>query len=370
MKSGLLVLFGLLCVSSCGPSEQGSTPAPVSRELPSPTGAVWRWTGVRGGDPAEVTHANRYTIEFMDDGRYSVRADCNSGAGSWSIEGEGLRLNAGPMTLAACEQGSLDSRYLKLLGAVTGLSRSGDELVLLIGGGATTMQFSAMKEVSLAGSSWLVRAWNNGRQAVVSVVGDTELHMSFGEDGRVTGSAGCNNFHAEYELQAQTLNIGLAASTRRTCMTDGIMEQETGFLTAISTVGSWEIRGERLQLRSREGSLAVDLVSAVTGTVSYRTRQALPEEARLTVQLQDISLADAAAVLIGEQTMLTGGKQVPIAFEVSFDPTEIEPNHTYGLRATISTADGLAMTTTEVYPVLTLDHGQFGIELIVEPAGH
>ena len=370
MKSGLLVLFGLLLVSSCAPSEQEATPAPVATELPAPTGAVWRWTGVQGGDPAEVTHPNRYTIEFMDDGRYSVRADCNSGAGSWAIEGENMSLSAGPMTLAACGQGSLDSRFLKLLEGVTGLSRSGDELVLKIDGGMTTMQFSATKEVSLAGTSWLVRAWNNGRQAVVSVVADAELFVTFGEDGTVSGSAGCNNFHAGYEVQAQTLSIGLAASTRRTCMTDGVMEQETGFLTALSTVGSWEIRGERLQLRSHEGSLAIDLVSAVTGTVVYRTRQALPDDARLTVQLQDVSLADVAAVVVGEQSMLTGGKQVPIAFEVSFDPSEIKPSHSYSLRATISTADGLALTTTQAYPVLTVDHGQFGIELVVEPVGH
>jgi uncharacterized lipoprotein YbaY len=370
MKSGLVVLFALLFVSACGPAEQESTPAPISRELPVPTGAVWRWTGVHGGDPADVTHPNRYTIEFMDDGRYSVRADCNSGAGSWSIKDESMSLRAGPMTLAACEQGSLDSRFLKLLEGVTGFSREDGELALKIGVGATALQFSAMQEVGLAGTSWLVRAWNNQRQAVVSVTADTELHMSFGDDGTVSGSAGCNNFNAGYELQAQTLSIGPAAITRRMCMIDGIMEQETGFLAALSTVGSWEIRGERLQLRSHEGALAVDLVSAITGTVSYRTRQALPDDAQLTVQLQDVSLADVAAVVIGEQTALTGGRQVPFAFEISFDPSEIIPNHSYSLRATISTADRLALTTTQVYPVLTLDHGQFGIELVVEPVGH
>ena len=196
------------------------------------------------------------------------------------------------------------------------------------------------------------------------------MHMSFSEDGTVSGSAGCNNFNAGYEFQAQTLSIGPAATTRRMCMTDGIMEQETGFLAALSTVGTWEIRGERLQLRSHEGSLAVDLVSAVTGTVSYHARQALPEDARLTIQLQDVSLADAPSILIGEQTMLTGGKQVPFAFVISFDPAEIESNHSYSLRATIATSEGLAFTTTQVYPVLTPDHGQFGIELVVEAVGH
>ena len=366
MKSALLGLSALLLVSACGPSDREVTPTPLLHELPAPTGAIWRWSGVRGGDPAEVAHPNRYTIEFMDDGRYSIRADCNSGAGSWSIEGGILKLLAGPMTLVACEPGSLDRRFLNLLEGATGFSREGEQLTLNIGRGATTMQFTAMKEVGLAGTSWLVRGWNSGRQAVVSVLADTELHMSFGLDGTISGSAGCNNFNAGYELQSRTLSIGPAASTRRMCMTDGIMEQETGFLSALSTVGSWDIRGERLQLRSQEGSLAVDLVSAVTGTVAFSERGALPEDAELAIQLQDVSLADAPAILIGEQTIPVGGQPVPIPFELNFDPAEIEANHSYSLRATISTDTGLAFSTTQVYPVLTGDHGQFGVELVVE----
>ena len=63
----------------------------------------------------------------------------------------------------------------------------------------------------------------------------------------------------------------------------------------MGTVATWEIRGERAQLRTADGALAVDLVSAVTGVALVRTRQELPPDAILTVQLQDVSRADAAA---------------------------------------------------------------------------
>ena len=49
----------------------------------------------------------------------------------------------------------------------------------------------------------------------------------------------------------------------------------------------------------------------VTGTITYRERIALPENAIVNVQLQDVSLQDVAATVIAETTITTPG-QVPI----------------------------------------------------------
>ena len=74
VKCGLPLCFALVFAASCGPAEQQSTPEPVSREIAAPTGRVWRWAGVTGGDPAEVTHPDRYTLEFMEDARLRGKA--------------------------------------------------------------------------------------------------------------------------------------------------------------------------------------------------------------------------------------------------------------------------------------------------------
>ncbi|OBQ60005.1 YbaY family lipoprotein [Mesorhizobium erdmanii] len=93
-----------------------------------------------------------------------------------------------------------------------------------------------------------------------------------------------------------------------------------------------------------EQSIAAE--KAVRGEVIYRERIALPPSAVLSVQLADVSLADAPARIIGEQTVKPGG-QVPISFEIKFDPSVIRPQMTYALQARI-TVDGKLMFISDV----------------------
>ena len=108
----------------------------------------------------------------------------------------------------------------------------------------------------------------------------------------------------------------------------------------------------------------------VTGTVTYLQRIALPENAVVKVTLEDISKADAAAVVLGEQEIKTAGKSVPFAFEISYNPVEIVATHTYNLRATISDAEGeLLFSSDTATLVITNGAPTEGIEIIVKPAG-
>lgn len=86
--------------------------------------------------------------------------------------------------------------------------------------------------------------------------------------------------------------------------------------------------------------LSVAAEQAVRGEVIYRERIALPPNAVLSVQLADVSLADAPARIIGEQKIKPAG-QVPISFEIKFDPSVIQPRMTYALQARITVDDKL-----------------------------
>ena len=91
----------------------------------------------------------------------------------------------------------------------------------------------------------------------------------------------------------------------------------------------------------------------ISGTVSYRERIALPENAVVTVTLEDISLADAPSTVIATQEFTTDGKQVPFAFELSYDNNKIQPNHRYNMRATIHVGGKLRFTTDTIKSVIT-----------------
>ena len=82
-----------------------------------------------------------------------------------------------------------------------------------------------------------------------------------------------------------------------------------------------------------------------TGEVTYRERIALPPDAMLSVELADVSLADAPATLIGQRKIVPAG-QVPIRFEIGFDPKAIRPGRTYALQARI-TVDGRILFITD-----------------------
>ncbi len=93
--------------------------------------------------------------------------------------------------------------------------------------------------------------------------------------------------------------------------------------------------------------------NSVTGTVSYLLRIALPPEAVIQVQLQDVTLADAPASVLAEEKIVLGERQVPVSFSLRFDRDKIETNHTYSVSARILVDGVLRFTNDTSYPVLT-----------------
>jgi putative lipoprotein len=92
--------------------------------------------------------------------------------------------------------------------------------------------------------------------------------------------------------------------------------------------------------------------ASVTGTVTYREKIAMPQDAVVIVKLQDTSLMDVPSVDIGVQ-VIEGAGTVPVHFSVGFDRAEIIDNHTYTVGATITSGDTLLWTTDTAYAVIT-----------------
>ena len=107
----------------------------------------------------------------------------------------------------------------------------------------------------------------------------------------------------------------------------------------------------------------------VTGTVTYRERITLPPTARVIVELQDVSRADAPATIIATQTIDPAGKAPPYPFEPTYDPSKIEERNSYTVRATIRDGDKLLFTSTQAYPVITRGNPTSGIDIVVQQVG-
>jgi len=112
-----------------------------------------------------------------------------------------------------------------------------------------------------------------------------------------------------------------------------------------------------------QGPLSID------GTATYRERMVLPPDATFEATLEDISRADAPAITVG-QARVEQPANPPIHFTIQYDPTQIQPNHIYAVRARISEGGRLLFTTDQRYQVLTQGHGsEIGVMMLRRVAG-
>ena len=199
------------------------------------------------------------------------------------------------------------------------------------------------------------------------VIDNSPANILFGEDGQVTGSASCNRFTGAYELSGSELTFGMLASTQRACG-EALDDQEQRFFAAIAKVSSWAIEDGLLLLHDEAGEqlfrAATHNSAKVTGTALYRQRIAMPEGAVFEVLLEDVSKMDVAATEIAS-TRIENPGNVPISFEIAFDPSEIDERMSYSVRATIRVDGALWATTDTHYPVLTRDAGN-NVELLLQ----
>jgi heat shock protein HslJ len=225
-------------------------------------GPNWTLTELNGQPPVPGTSVY---IQFDADGRVAGSDGCNSFTGPYTVSGSTIDFpEPRASTLRAClpEVGAQAAAFNAALDNAATYQIVGSGLRLIDAGGATLAVFMAQDQ-SLAGTAWEVTGFNNGRQAVVSVLAGTSITATFGEDGRVAGSAGCNQYNASYTVDGDKTTIGPAASTRRFCAEPaGVMEQEAQFLAALQTAATYTLRGDMLELRTADGALAVTLKPA------------------------------------------------------------------------------------------------------------
>ena len=109
---------------------------------------TWEWErfeATGSGDDVVVDDPSRYTLTLLPNDTYQAKADCNNAGGGYTLDGNGLVLGLGPVTLAECAPGSLFDEYLAWLGGVASYSLDGDTLVLSVAD-AGKMHFSRAQE--------------------------------------------------------------------------------------------------------------------------------------------------------------------------------------------------------------------------------
>jgi heat shock protein HslJ len=246
---GVLALVGLF--AGCGTMANAVESAPLD-------GTAWVLTGLPGHT---LVPDSSVTLQFSE-GRLSGSDGCNRYSGSYSVENSALAVAPNLVSTQMACVPDIDAQARAYIAALTGAKSfrvDGERLELLAADGKASAVLAAQSR-SLAGTSWSATGINNGRQAVSSLLNGSSVTMNFGKDGVVSGSAGCNRYTAPYSSDGPGLTIGQAAATRKMCASpEGVMEQEQQFLRALATVATARFEGDRLELRTAKGALAVSL---------------------------------------------------------------------------------------------------------------
>jgi uncharacterized protein YraI/heat shock protein HslJ len=106
---------------------------PPAQAGTSLTGVTWGWSELTETEPASqsiIPNPENYTLVFQPDGGLQVLADCNSGFGTFTIDGDNMSIEIGVLTTAVCGPESLSSLYLDTLGRTSSYELTQEELVL------------------------------------------------------------------------------------------------------------------------------------------------------------------------------------------------------------------------------------------------
>ncbi len=230
-------------------------------------GTIWLMESFRDsqGETIQAVPGSEATIKFEADGRLSGKATCNRYTGEYTVDGDKIKITPGAMTMMACESDPLNAQeqgFIIALGSAATYKIEGEQLSLFDKDGNTALTFKVQQPTSLTGTTWQALSYNNGKQAVVSLLAGSEISAVFGEDNKLSGVAGCNNYNTSYKVDGSSIQIEPAATTRMMCSEpQGVMEQEAAYLLALEAAKTFEINGKSLTIFGEGGERLVEYIA-------------------------------------------------------------------------------------------------------------
>jgi heat shock protein HslJ len=247
-----LSVLGLAATVASLTALGGMTKAQAASQ-PTLTGHTWQLAKL---GPLDRSRAG-ITARFTADGKLSGFSGCNTYSGTYTTSGRSITVSQKlAVTRKACARPVMaqERLYLRALTAARTYSVAGG---ILKGRAGLLLATFGVQSKSLVMTQWIVVDYNNGAQAVVSVLAGTKLTANFDAAGHISGFAGCNDYNGPVKTTPTKISIGPLASTRKSCGSPtGVMEQENAYLAALASATTYSIQGATLELRTADGAIA------------------------------------------------------------------------------------------------------------------
>ena len=117
-------------------------------------------------------------------------------------------------------------------------------------GGSDTSGGGSQDPAALEGESWILTQMltADGQTEILSVGVSAEFDGS-----TISGTAGCNTYHASYEARGGDISFGPIAATKKLCPEDE-QSTEDRYLQLLAEIGSFEVSGRSMSMNDTDGT--------------------------------------------------------------------------------------------------------------------
>ncbi|GAA2790303.1 hypothetical protein GCM10019017_39680 [Streptomyces showdoensis] len=247
-------LVPLLFLAACG-TQQGAGPGAgsVGPGLPV-AGTHWK-IGAVTVDGARSAAPTGARVEITEDGRARGNSGCNTFGAAVTVAGDTLTVSPAEVTEIGCpgDLARFETALLKAFsGRLTG-ELKGKALTLTSPDGRRGVELTAEPDAPLVGTTWTVDSLLSGTTAASLPAGsEGKAKVTFGKDGRLTGSLGCNRVTAPAEISAETITLGAIATTRMIC-TGPEMDLETRLYESLDGPLGYRVDHRTLTVTDADG---------------------------------------------------------------------------------------------------------------------
>jgi heat shock protein HslJ len=108
---------------------------------------------------------------------------------------------------------------------------------------------------SLSGTTWKLVSYGPPANPINAVVG-AETSLSFDQDGKLSGTVGCNSLSGDYKVSGNTVTFGPIVTTLMAC-DEPLMQQETAVTQVLADTAKFSLENGKLTVTSQNGETAV-----------------------------------------------------------------------------------------------------------------
>jgi len=260
--AGLLAL-ALLAVSGCssgaGPSASPSS-ATGGKAL---EGKVWKATAISGVTTVLAGRGTEVTAEFAA-GELSGSGGVNRYTATYETPaGDQIKISQPAATLMAGSKAAMaqEQAYFAALAKATKFAVAADSLTLTDDQGTTLVTYTVVQPTALEGTEWDALAYNNGKDALVSLAAGSTITAKFGADGSLAGGASINRYSTAYTTSGGAMTIDAKIVSTQMAGPADLVQQEDAYLAALPKTSTYSIEGDELWLRDPTGAALAHYVA-------------------------------------------------------------------------------------------------------------